>query len=785
MSKPLMNRVLFRSGVGAVLLSSVLIGAIAIGVVFSFVPNDIKDRNEAITSMASQQLESFLQLHQDQVQILGQSIAAAKSEQEFAAASRSLLQWTSGVYESIRILDTTGKVVATYGHSSEMVGFDQSREAFFLNLGSNGLVVWSPIYLNTGDNTPHVSASVRAGSHIVVADISLQYLAQYMQHIKIRAGLGISLLDRNGTYIYDADPTRAAERATFFPFRDIQKAEVEHPNKPHMIRMNDRFWEASLRQIPTTGWSLLLLSDPTVVYESVFTLVISVVGLLLILLLVFSIGSATLFNRLLEPVDRFVGQIRMMSQGHYEKMRQEEPFQEFVLMRDQFNRMVDHIEDRQTQLIELNRRLEAELGENRKSGEAFQALMRTVARATGDDFYRLISKTLGDWLKVDMVIVGQLNKEMTILKIKGQYCNGPRISSLEYSLTGTSMERALRQGFYHHIFGCLKDFPEDSLLQNNAYDGFFGMSIRDPEEKNLGVLALYSRGRLELPTRSPEVLRILAERCASEFQRSRQEDALKILNHDLADMARNLGMKNREMESMLYVTSHDLKAPLVNILGFSKELATSLDDFKENMRKAHHEMDEQARSILETEVPSCLQYIQNGVTRMERLLNGLLKLFRIGRAPLERQPMSLNGLLQELQNELHYQLREFSVQLTLDDLPDCMGDENQLAQVFQNLVTNAIKYRDPERPLVIAIRGRKVNSDVEIEIEDNGRGIRENEKERIFQLFYRAANSKGIPGEGLGLTIVQRIVEQHAGQLRVESTAGKGTTFIIRLPGVA
>ena len=115
--------------------------------------------------------------------------------------------------------------------------------------------------------------------------------------------------------------------------------------------------------------------------------------------------------------------------------------------------MVDHIEDRQTQLIELNRRLEAELGENRKSGEAFQALMRTVARATGDDFYRLISKTLGDWLKVDMVIVGQLNKEMTILKIKGQYCNGPRISSLEYSLTGTSMERALRQGFYHHIFG--------------------------------------------------------------------------------------------------------------------------------------------------------------------------------------------------------------------------------------------------------------------------------------------------------------------------------------------
>ena len=453
MSKPFMNRVLFRSGVGAVLLSSLLISAIAIGVVFRFVPNEIKDRNEAIASMATQQLESFLQLHQEQVQTLGRSISNADSKIEFEQSAQSLLQWTSGVFESIRILDTTGKVLAAYGHSSEVIGFDQSRETFFQNVSPSGLVYWSPIYLDPSDNTPHVSASVRSGIHIVVADISLQYLAQHMRHIKTRAGLSVGLLDRNGTVIYDADPARVAERSTFFPFRDLQKLEAEHPSQSHFIRANGQFWEASLRQIPTTGWTLLLLSDPTIVYESVFTLVISVLGLVLVLLIVFSIGSAALFNRLLEPVDRFVGQIRKMSLGHYEKMVQEEPFQEFLLMRDQFNRMVDHIEERQTQLIELNKRLESELGENRKSGEAFQALMRTIARATGDEFFRLVCRTLGDWLKVEMVMVGQLDKDQKMICVKGLHVTGSRISSQEYPLADTATDRAIRQGFYHHIFG--------------------------------------------------------------------------------------------------------------------------------------------------------------------------------------------------------------------------------------------------------------------------------------------------------------------------------------------
>ena len=330
----------------------------------------------------------------------------------------------------------------------------------------------------------------------------------------------------------------------------------------------------------------------------------------------------------------------------------------------------------------------------------------------------------------------------------------------------------------------MKDFPEDTLLQNNAYDGFFGMAIRDIDGKNLGVLALFSKGHLEMPTRSPEVLRILAERCASEFSRTRQEDALKVLNHDLSEMARSLGLKNREMESMLYVTSHDLKAPLVNILGFSKELATTLDEFRNEMKTSNIQMSEQALMILDTEVPSCLQYIQNGVFRMERLLNGLLKLFRIGRMPLEKKILNLNDLLSSLQNEILFQLREYDVQLLIDELPECMGDENQLAQVFQNLLTNAIKYRDLERPLVISIRGRSVGDEIEIIVEDNARGIRENEKDRVLQLFYRAANSNGIPGDGLGLTIVQRIIEQHSGQLHLESEEGKGTRFIIRLPSV-
>jgi chemotaxis family two-component system sensor kinase Cph1 len=171
------------------------------------------------------------------------------------------------------------------------------------------------------------------------------------------------------------------------------------------------------------------------------------------------------------------------------------------------------------------------------------------------------------------------------------------------------------------------------------------------------------------------------------------------------------------------------------------------------------------------------------VSKMETLLAGLLRYSRLGRVALTIRPLNVNGMLAEILAAMTFQLEEAHAEVQVDALPTCLGDNTQTSQVFANLLDNALKYRHPDRPLRVTISAVPADGQVVYSVSDNGVGIAPQHQSKVFEIFHRL-NPDSTPGEGLGLTIAQRVLERQNGRIWVESRSGEGSTFLVSLPAV-
>lgn len=259
----------------------------------------------------------------------------------------------------------------------------------------------------------------------------------------------------------------------------------------------------------------------------------------------------------------------------------------------------------------------------------------------------------------------------------------------------------------------------------------------------------------------------------------RDISARKAAAKDRERLLREIQRHKDELERMLYVFGHDMRTPLVNIQGFSSELKSQIDELLQRIPQA---ASPEIAGLVETDIPSSLRFISSSVNKLGLMIHGMLQIGRLGQARLEIKTVNTNILLSSLLESIEWQLKEVKAEIMVGFLPDCKGDAQWISQVFGNLLDNALKYRSSERAPQIRISGKQNKRFCIFTMEDNGRGIRQDQLTRIWELFYRAGTKDGPSGEGLGLTMVRQIVERHGGQITCESEEGKGTTFTLILP---
>jgi signal transduction histidine kinase len=262
------------------------------------------------------------------------------------------------------------------------------------------------------------------------------------------------------------------------------------------------------------------------------------------------------------------------------------------------------------------------------------------------------------------------------------------------------------------------------------------------------------------------------------------------LNAGLEDQVRDrtlaLTRANEEIQRFAYIVSHDLRAPLVNVMGYTSELQQAGLVIDRQMTlvetKSPKLIEQEALVAVREDVPEAIGFIRASTEKMDRLINAILRLSRDGRRALHPEKIDLKALAQNAAAAIHHQTDAQGAEIEVGDLPTIESDRLTVEQLLGNLVDNAVKYLDPARPGRIRVDGKaRGDGMIEIRVADNGRGVAERDLERIFELF-RRAGKQDRPGEGLGLAFVRNGARRLGGDVEVTSVAGEGSTFSLILP---
>lgn len=269
-------------------------------------------------------------------------------------------------------------------------------------------------------------------------------------------------------------------------------------------------------------------------------------------------------------------------------------------------------------------------------------------------------------------------------------------------------------------------------------------------------------------------------------QLQRKQDVTELeFKQKLKDQKVELNQANQETKQFAYIVSHDLRASLTNLKGFTRELSYSLDQLTNPVEKTLPILDEVERQkvtiAIKQDIPEAINYINSSVNRMESFINAVLKLSRLGRKQLVLTEIDPNPLVEEIVANLTYQLELREGVVYAQKLPRIIADQTSLEQIFANVLDNAIKYWYQNRPLVINIAAKEEKEETIFAIKDNGRGIAKEDLDAVFGLFRRLGSSSEA-GEGMGMAYVQAIVRNMGGRIWLNSTVSVGTTVFFSIP---
>jgi signal transduction histidine kinase len=363
-------------------------------------------------------------------------------------------------------------------------------------------------------------------------------------------------------------------------------------------------------------------------------------------------------------------------------------------------------------------------------------------------------------------------KEIQALKIRldalkdlaGRRMTGPR-----RRLVDDSSGRLYREGF--NQFMSQADSLEKKLQQAMARNL---IRFRYSQGALLGICAL-------LTLTASVVLQRFERRRVRVFRNLQQAKAR--LDQEVIERKHSEARKTQilqELKDYSYTISHDLQAPLISLKGFSGEIRLSLDELKPLVQQAEGQTQtvNSARisTILDQELPEAVDYIDAASDRMERLLEAMRKLSRLGRRELSPEQLNVNAVVAGILKSLAYTIKSLKIEVIVADLPEIVADRVSLEEIFANLLSNAVNYLDPRRPGRIRVDGENSSGKTIYRVSDNGCGLQPSDVEKIFNMFERLGRND-VPGEGMGLSYVRSLVRRHGGSVTCESQFGTGSTF--------
>ncbi|MGD9160350.1 MAG: ATP-binding protein [Desulfobacteraceae bacterium] len=237
----------------------------------------------------------------------------------------------------------------------------------------------------------------------------------------------------------------------------------------------------------------------------------------------------------------------------------------------------------------------------------------------------------------------------------------------------------------------------------------------------------------------------------------------KLMEEALRERTESLERSNKELEQFAYVASHDLQEPLRMVASYTQLLS------------------KRYKGKLDSDADDFINYAVDGVNRMQMLINDLLNYSRLGTRGKDFVMTKLDTVLEKTLRDLKKRIEESEAKVTSDPLPELMVDGGQIGQIFQNLISNGIKFRGNDPPQ-INISSEKNENKWIFSVSDNGIGIDSEYSSRIFEIFQRLHSKEEYPGSGIGLAICKKIVERHGGNIWIESELTKGTTFYFTIP---
>jgi len=409
-----------------------------------------------------------------------------------------------------------------------------------------------------------------------------------------------------------------------------------------------------------------------------------------------------------------------------------------------------------------------DITERKRSEQAINDIAAGVSAQTGDTFFQQLVSQLAKVFDADSVFIGLVDEnKMDTVETLVVYAHGGIAGNMSYPLANTPCANVIKQETCTYPNNVQELFPDDQLLVDMNAQSYIGTPLFNSKGAPIGLIVVIDSKPLKHIEQVTEILQIFSARATAELERSQAQQQLQKHRDHLEELVIErttaLEAANKELESFSYSVSHDLRAPLRAIDGFSLAV---LEDNADR---------------LNAESRDNLERVRRGAQRMSVLIDDMLQLSRVTLHEIRREKVQLSVIATEVLGGLEESDPDRKVEQTIASEINVEGDSHLLKIVLDNLLGNAWKYTGKTVNPKIEFGVTQKDGEVVYFVKDNGVGFDMQYAGKLFGAFQRLHLEEDFPGSGIGLATVQRILHRHGGHIWVEAEEGKGATFYFAL----